>query len=181
LALLLPLALFWVRRQPRAPLLGVAAGVAVAGFYALYLASGHPFSFSALDNPEAFGGSLTRYAALGVAAGGCLMLAGLLYGTPRRWWAAVSAGYDYGLLTAYLSAIPILFAYWQHGSRLSWYLPNLTWVFWQRLALGQLAVVAGVALVWPWFLGLVIWGVGRRQAHARPRSPGWDPIAHLRR
>ena len=181
LALLVPMALFWVRRLARAPLAGVAASAAVVGFYALYLLSGHPFSFSALDALGGLGGWLAAYALLAVAAGGCLVLAGLLYGTPRRWWAAVSAGYDYGLLTAYLSAVPILFAYWQHGSRLSWYLPNLTWVFWQRMALGQLAAAAVAALAWPWLLGLVTWGVDRRRARARPRSRGWDPIAHLRR
>jgi hypothetical protein len=181
MVLFLPMALFWARRLPGAPLIGVAAAVAVAGFYALYLLSGRPFSFSALDAEGGLGGWLIGYAAFAVAVGGCVMLVGLLVGTPRRWWAAVSTGYDYGLLTAYLSAVPILIAYWQHGGRLSWYVPNLTWVFWQRLALGQLAAAAGAALVWPWLLGLVTWGVGRRRARARPRSRGWDPIANLRR
>jgi hypothetical protein len=182
-AVVMPLLFFWVKRPPRALLASVGALAALGIFYLFYRLEGHSFSLTSMLNWDGFFvSSIVRDALVSLAGGGLLVMAGLLSGERRHWLASVSVAYDYALFTSYLSSIPILFAYWYHGAWISWYLPGLDIIVLHGLALRQLAIAAGASVVVPWLIGLIVWGVGRRQPRASGRlAQAWDPIAHLRR
>jgi len=88
-------------------------------------------------------------------------MADLLYRDERRWSAAIAAGYDCGLFTVYLAALPALVGYWQHGDTVRWYLPDLGLLLLHFTSLVQVAVVTALAIPMPWLVALVTWGVGR--------------------
>jgi Type I phosphodiesterase / nucleotide pyrophosphatase len=181
-AAVVPLLFFWVKRPSRALLSLVGALVALGIFYGLHRLQGYSFSLTdTLNWGGLFAPSVVRDALVGLAAGGLLVMAGLLSGEQHRWLASVSVAYDYALFTCYLSAVPILFAYWYHGAWISWYLPELNMVVLHALALRQSGIVAGASVIVPWLIGLTVWAVGRRQPRATDRlARAWDPIAHLR-
>jgi len=163
-------------------LLSVLGGMgAVVLYYGLYRLSGEPFSLSAVDSPTRFLTSLARYAAIGAGAGGVWVLIGLLYQDERRWSAAVATGYAYGVCTVYLSALPALVGYWQHGATVRWYLPDFTLTLVHFMALVQVTVVALLAIPSPWIIALVTWGIGRWRTRAEAQAQEWDPLARLRR
>lgn len=178
--LLLLLLFFWWRRRLNSLVSLIGGGLAATIYYGLYRLDGYSFSLSAIGDPDLFVAILVRYAAVGLAGGGLLVSVWLLYRDERRWWAAVLAGYDYGLFAACLSALPALIGYWQHGATVRWYLPDLGLTLLHYMALVQLGVVALLAIPLPWVVALAIWGVGRWRTHAEARSRAWDPIARLR-
>jgi hypothetical protein len=180
IGLLLSLLFFWGWRGSNSLANIIGGGTAVAFYYGLYRLGGYTFSLSAVGAPDLFVTSLVRYAVIGLAAGGLLVLAWLLYQDERRWSAALIAGYDYGLFATFLSALPALVGYWQHGATVRWYLPDLGLTLLHFTALIQAGVVALLALLLPWLVALVAWGVGRWRAHSEARAQDWDPIARLR-
>jgi hypothetical protein len=180
IGLLLSLLFFWGWRGPNSLANIIGGGTAMAIYYGLYRLGGYTFSLSAVGAPDLFVTSLVRYAVIGLAAGGLLVLAWLLYQDERRWSAALIAGYDYGLFATFLSALPALVGYWQHGATVRWYLPDLGLTLLHFTALIQAGVVALLALLLPWLVALVAWGVGRWRAHSEARAQDWDPIARLR-
>jgi hypothetical protein len=179
--LLVPLLLLWARRGPHLLVGIIAGGVASALYYALYRLGGYTFSLSAIGATDAYVTTLLRYATIGLGSGGVLLLAGLLYRDERRWSAAVTAGYDYGLFATFLSALPALVGYWQHGATIRWYLPDLGLTLLHFVALVQVGVLALGAIPLPWFIALVAWGLGRWRTYSESRVQTWDPIARLRR
>ncbi len=183
LGLVIPLVLLWARRPPRLVLSVVGGLVALGVFYGLYLLEGNTFSYGdALGAGTGSSMLLARNAAVGLTLGTLLLVIGILSDDQRRWLPAVSTAYGYGLVVCYLSLIPVLFAYWQHGAWISWRVPDPTLAAMHGLALHQLGIVAVMAAVLPWFIGAAAWGVGRRRARAADRRARvWDPIAHLRR
>ncbi len=179
--LLLPLLVFWGRRGPDS-LAGVTGGgIAVALYYGLYRLGGYTFSLSAIGDSGEFVTSLARNAGIGVGAGGLLVMTGLLYRDERRWSAAIAAGYAYGFIAVYLSALPALVGYWQHGATVRWYLPDLGLTLLHFMALVQVAIAASLTIPLPWFIALATWGIGRWRTRAEARAQEWDPIARLRR
>ncbi|MEJ2559694.1 MAG: alkaline phosphatase family protein [Anaerolineae bacterium] len=178
--LLLSLLFFWGWRGPNSLANVIGAGTAVTIYYGLYRLRGYTFSLSAVGDSDLFVTTLVRYAAIGLVGGGLLVLAWLLYQDERRWLVALIAGYDYGLLATFLSALPALVGYWQHGATVRWYLPDLVLTLLHFTALIQMGVAALLALLLPWFVALVAWVVGRWRAHSEARAQAWDPIARLR-
>jgi hypothetical protein len=178
--LLLSLLFFWAWRGPNSLANISGGGTAVAIYYGLYRLGGYTLSLSVVGDPDLFVTILVRYAVIGLAGGGLLVLVWLLYQDERRWSAALIAGYDYGLFAAFLSALPALVGYWQHGATVRWYLPDAGLTLLHFTALIQVGVVALLALVLPWLIALVAWGVGRWRAHSEARAQAWDPIARLR-
>ena len=179
---LLPLLFFWSIRPPRALLSILGALLTVSVFYGLYRLEGHQFSLSDIAGDAGiFAPSVARDAIAGLAVGGLFVLAGLSHGDRHRWLPTVSTGYDYGLLAVYLSAMPVLVAYWHHGAAIRWYLPDLRLIALHRIALRQVAIVASVSVLLPWLIGLVLWVMGRWHQRAEARTQEWDPIAYLRR
>ena len=179
----MPLLWFWARRPYRVLWSAASALVAVAVFYGLYRVEGHTFSFTdTLGAYAQFGVPLARNVAVALIAGALLLSIGLLSDDQRRWLARVSTVYDYVTIVCCLSLIPVLFAYWQDGAWISWYLPHPTTLILHALALRELAVAAVMSAVAPWLLGAVVWAVERRRARSGSRrTQVWDPIAHLRR
>lgn len=174
--------LFFLGRRGNSSLMSITgAGVTVAMYYALYRLEGYTFSLSAVDAPDAFVTVLVRYAIIGLASGGMLILVGLLYRDERRWSAAITAGYDYGLFAIFLSLLPAMVGYWQHGATIGWYLPELRLTVLHFAALVQVGVVALLAIPLPWLIAAVVWGVGRWRTASEIRDQTWDPIARLRR
>ncbi len=180
IGLLLSLLFFWGGRGPNSLVNVIGGGTAVAIYYGLYRLGGYTFSLSAVGDPDLFVTTLIRYAVVGLMGGGLLVLAWLLYQDERRWPAALIAGYDYGLFATFLSALPALVGYWQHGAIVRWYLPDLGFILLHFTALIQVGVVALLALLLPWLVALVVWGVGRWRAYSEARTQAWDPIARLR-
>jgi hypothetical protein len=189
---LLPLLFFWARRPPRALLGILGALLTVAVFYGLYRLEGHKFSlgdiFTPLSPDTGRGGDAGLFAPwlvwdaiAGLVVGGLFVMAGLMYGDRRRWLVTVSDVYDYGLFTVYLSAVPVLVAYWQHGAAIRWYLPDLRLIALHGIALRQVTIVASLLVLLPWLIGLVVWVMGQWHERAEARTQEWDPIAYLRR
>jgi hypothetical protein len=178
--LLLSLLFFWGWRGSNSLADIIGGGTAVAIYYGLYWLGGYTFSLTAVGDSDLFVTTLVRYAVIGLMGGGVLVLAWLLYQDERRWLAALIVGYDYGLFATFLAALPALVAYWQHGATVRWYLPDLGLTLLHFTALIQVSVVALLALLLPWFVALVAWGVGRWRAHSEARAQAWDPIARLR-
>ena len=183
LGLVMPLLWFWARRPPHFWLAAASALLAWAVFYGLYRLEGNILAFRDMSSVYAgFGVPLVRNAAIGLMIGILPLFVGLVAEDQRRWLISVSVVYDYGLLAGYLSLIPVLFAYWQHGAWISWYLPGLALLVLHGLALREMAAAAALSTIAPWLVGAVVWGVGRRGARvASQRGQSWDPIAHLRR
>ena len=182
LGLLLPLLFFWSRRPPRALLSILAALLTVSVFYGLYWLEGHRFSLSDIAGDAGiYAPSVARDAIAGLAVGGLFVMAGLIHGDRHRWLPTVSTGYDYGLLAVYLSAMPILVAYWHHGAAIRWYLPDLRLIDLHAIALRQVTIVASVSVFLPWLIGLALWVMGQWHQRAGARTQEWDPIAYLRR
>jgi hypothetical protein len=171
LALLFVLRLVHVWGQGASTRMGLLEGaVATAVYYGLYRLEGYTFSLSTVGDYDAFVTDLVRYAAIGAGAAGLLVLADLLYRDERRWMAALTAGYNCGLLAVLVAALPALWGYWQHGAVAGWYLPDMESLLWHFAALVQVAVVAVLAVPIPWIAALAAWGVGRWRARAdRPR------------
>ena len=194
---MLPLLFFWARRPPRALLSILGALLTVSVFYGLYRLEGHHFSLSDIFTPLSpdtgtvrgagggdagfFAPSVARDAIAGLAVGGLFVTAGLIQGDRHRWLPTVAIGYDFGLLAVYLSAMPVLVAYWYHGAAIRWYLPDLRLIALHGIALRQVTIVASLSILLPWLIGLVVWVMGRWYQRAEARSQEWDPIAYLRR
>jgi hypothetical protein len=183
LGLVVPLLLLWARRPPHLVLSVFCGFVALGVFYGLYILEGNTFSYGdALSAGIGSGVVLARNAAVGLALGTVLFAIGTLSDEQHRWLPAVSTTYSFGLVVCYLSLLPALFGYWQHGAWISWRIPDPTLVAVHGLALHQLGVVAVMSAGLPWLVGAGVWGVGRRRAQAAGlRAQAWDPIAHLRR
>jgi hypothetical protein len=180
--LLLSLIYFWGSRRRANYLVSfMAASVTLASFYGLYRLNGYSLSLSSIDAIDLLLAALVRYAAIGLAGGGLALLVGLFYRDERQWWAALVAGYDCGLFITFLSALPVLVGYWQHGATLIWYLPDLPFVLLHWVALAQVAVVALLAIALPWPVALIVWAVGRWRTYSEARVRAWDSMARLRR
>jgi hypothetical protein len=181
-AVIVPLFLAWMRRLRQGLLLAAAGLLAVTAFYGLYRVLGHRFVFADTLGAEGIVPiGAARDAALGLFLGGLLILLSLLGYERRRWHEAVSISYVYVLVTLYISALPLLFLYWQYGDSLRWYLPPAWAVIVMGLALKQVATVAAAGIGLPWMMGGVVWAVNAWRSHTRPVEQQWDPIAHLRR
>jgi hypothetical protein len=172
LALLFALRLLHLWGQGASMWMGLLEGaVATAVYYGLYRLEGYTFSLSTIGDYDAFATALARYAAIGAGSAGLLVLADLLYRDERRWMPALTAGYNGGLFTALVAALPALWGYWQHGAIVTWYLPDMESLVWHFAALVQVAVVAVLAIPIPWIAALVAWGVGRWRARAGQPRP----------
>jgi hypothetical protein len=180
-ALFVALIFFWGRRGSHTLLSIIGAGVAIGLYYGWYRFGGYTFSLSVVDTIDVFATTLVRYAAIGMIAGGLLVLVGLLLEDERRWSAAIVAGYDYGLYAVFLAAVPALVGFWKQGATIRWYLPDLELSLTQFVALAQVTTVAVIAIALPWIMALVVWGVGRWRTYSEARAQTWDPIARLRR
>jgi hypothetical protein len=179
--LLVALIFFWGRRGPNSAMSLFSAAVGLAAYYVLYRTGGYTLSLSSIGAAYVFLADLFRNVAIGLAAGGLLLLLGLLQSDERSWSAAITAGYDYGLFLVALAALPALFGYWQHGATVRWNLPELRWVVLHVVALAQVGVVAVLTIPLPWLIALISWGVGRWRTYSESRVEEWDPIARLRR
>ena len=179
---LLPLLFFWSRRPPRALLCILAALLTASVFYGLYWLEGHHFSLSDITGEAGIlAPSVARDAIAGLAVGGLFVMAGLLHGDRHRLLPTVAIVYDYGLLAVYLSAMPVLVAYWHHGAAIRWYLPDLRLIALHGIALRQVTIVASLSVLLPWLIGLVLWVMGKWHQRAEARTQEWDSIAYLRR
>jgi hypothetical protein len=181
LGLCLVLLFSWGRRGPHMLLSIIAGGVAVAVYYVLYRLGGYTFSLSAVDTIDTFVATLIRYAVVGIMGGGLALLIGLLLQDERRWPAAITAGYDYGIYAVFLAALPALIGFWQQGAAIRWYLPDLRLAVLQLVALAQVTVVALVAIPLPWVIAPLVWGVGRWRTYSEARAQAYDPMTRLRR
>jgi hypothetical protein len=151
----------WGWQRPDSPMSILGGVAALVIYYGLYRLTGYTLSLSTIGDPGVLVTSLVRYAAIGVGAAAVLVMADLLYRDERRWSAAIAAGYDCGLFTVYLAALPALVGYWQHGATVRWYLPDLGLLLLHFTSLVQVAVVTALAIPIPWLVALVTWGVGR--------------------
>lgn len=196
-----PWLLFWLRRPPRPGACILGALLATATFYGLYRLENNSLTFTDTLRPYAqIGLPLARNAAVGLLVGSLPLALGLLSdqqsdekhaGLPlgerqptaaARWLSALGAGYDYVLYTGYLVLLPVLFAYWQHGAWITWYLPDPTVIMVHGFALHQLALATLMGPAVAWLLGAAVWAADRLRARARKHRAGaWDPIAYLRR
>ncbi len=179
--LCLALLFFWGRRGPHTLVSIIGGGVAVTGSDVLYRLGGYTFSLSAINTIDIFVATLVRYAVVGMMVGGLVLLIGLLHQDERRWSAAITAGYDYGLYAVFLAVLPALMSFWQHGATIGWYLPDLKFTVLQFVALVQVTIVALVAIPLPWIMAPLVWGVGRWRTYSETQARAWDPMARLRR
>lgn len=187
LAIVLPaglvwLILIWRRRGRHTGSVIVAAAIAAGLFHALFRLQGYGYSVSSIGNFTDFAFDATRWAAVGLLAGGGILLLLLLLANESDWLTLLGTGYGFGVLVTFVFALPLGWAFWQNGLAPTWHLPEIVTAFWQILALIQVMVSAVLGLLLPWpimVFAVFVHQIRRRLSKTRPQ-PGADILPGLR-
>jgi len=106
------------------------------------------FSLSTISGVDAFLQTIAERSAIALLLGGVAVLLALWPDAPAlRHVAQVS--YSYALLLLGLLAVPTAVGYWLHGLRITWYLPDVTLLFFHFTTLIQLTAIAGLGIFLP--------------------------------
>ncbi len=169
----LTLTLLWRRRGLHAGAIILAALFTIGLYHVLYQLQGHAYSVSALRSFSDWPLDIARRTAVSLLAGGGLMLIFLMMTREEHWLTLLNAGYGFGLLVTVLFSLPLLWAFWQNGLVIDWYLPAMLPAFWQMTGLLEvmIAAILGILLPWPiMILSLFVSLTHRRLDESRARS-----------
>lgn len=172
----------WRRRGLHAGSILIAAIFTVGLYHSLYQLQGHSYSVSALGNFSEWPLDIARRTAVTLLAGGGLMLIFMMMAREGNWLTLLGTGYGFGVLVTFIFALPLMWAFWQNGLILRWYLPAILPAFWQVTGLLEVMIAAILSLLLPWpIMGLnmfVIW-MRRRLDESRARKSDALPGLHL--
>ncbi|MCB0209527.1 MAG: alkaline phosphatase family protein [Anaerolineae bacterium] len=172
----------WRRRNNHAGLILIATIVTVVLYHVLFQLQGHSYSISAFSNILEIPFDITRRMVVSFLAGGALVLIFLMLVDERDWVTLLNTGYGFSLFTIFVLAMPLLWAFWQNGFTIRWYIPSVDVVFWQVISLLEIlaAAVIGLILPWPIMLLNVFVNIVRSQLSDSKPESGRDPIPGLR-
>ncbi|HRV91418.1 MAG TPA: alkaline phosphatase family protein [Anaerolineae bacterium] len=171
----------WRRRNAHAGLILIATIVTLALYHTLFQLQGHSYSISAFEL-AAMPFDVARRMGVSFLAGGALVLLFLMLIDERNWLTLLSTGYGYSLLTVFVLALPLFWAFVQNGLVINGYLPSVNLMFWQVTSLLEILVAAIIGLIIPWpimALNVFVNFVRRHLSDSQSKS-GRDPLPGLR-
>lgn len=165
----------WRRRGTYAGLIIVAAIITLSLYHILYQIQGYNYSLSSLNNPDNLAFEVGRRAGVSFLAGSGLILIILMLTQEKSWLILLGAGYGFSLLVIFVFALPFLWAFWQNGSVVEWYLPAVSPLFWQITALYEVMVAAILGLIIPWPMMLLTLVVNHARQYLDEGHPHNEP------
>jgi hypothetical protein len=174
--------IMWRRQSRHASLIIVATLITIGLYHMLFQLQGYHYSLSSLSNYSQLPFDVARRIVVSLLAGGALVLIFLMLVNEGNWLTLLGTGYGFSVLVTYIFALPLLFAFWQNGFTVEWYLPEIGSLYWQIMSLLEVIAVAMIGLLLPWpimFLNIfVIWV--RRNLSDTPSQPETDALPGLR-
>jgi hypothetical protein len=173
LLMLIWLGEMWRRRGKHAGAVVLGALFTIGLYHVLYQLQGHTYSVS---GPQSFADwplDIAQRTAVVLLAGGGLMLIFMMMTREDSWLVLLGTGYGYGLLVAFLFALPLFWAFWQNGLIVTWHLPAIVPLFWQITGLLEVLIAAILGLLLPWpimGLSLFVTWMRRRLDESRARA-----------
>jgi hypothetical protein len=154
--------LWWERDRRAGQLVSVVliAGLAVGAYYGLFNSPGGTYTPSAIRSVESYGRELVGRAALALGLGGAILVAGLWWERETRVKAIIGASYGFVFLLAYGLIQALAVCYWRDGLVVTWYVPDLNWLFLHATTLAELIAVASLGIALPVFTFSAIWLLG---------------------
>ncbi|MCB0191350.1 MAG: alkaline phosphatase family protein [Anaerolineae bacterium] len=174
--------MMWRRRNTHAGLILIATVVTVVVYHALFQLQGYSYSISAFPNLLQLPFDIARRMVVSFLAGGALVLIFLMLVDERDWGTLLNTGYGFSFLTLFVLLMPLLWAFWQNGFIIQWYIPSVNVAFWQIISLLEILVAAIIGLILPWpimAMNVFVNFVRRQLSDNKPES-GRDPIPGLR-
>jgi len=135
----------------------VCAAVTVLAYHALFLLQDGVYSFSGLTGLEAFVEGTARRLIAASGLGALLVLVRLIRDGEGSALEVIQTSLGYSLLVIYLLGCQTATVYWLNGFRFTWYVPDLSVVYWQLASLVQIPLAVAVGLAMP--LVLLVAGV----------------------
>jgi hypothetical protein len=163
----------WRRRGFHAGLIVVATVVTIGLYHILFQLQGYSYTISSLGDFSELPFDIARRAAVSILAGGGLVLVVLMLANEGNWAILLKTGYGFSLLTTFVFALPLAWAFWQNGFVVDWYLPEVQPAFWQITGLFEVMIVAILGFLLPWpimLLNLFVNLVRRQLDETRPQS-----------
>jgi hypothetical protein len=141
--------LLWRRWNPTTAVLTASALGTVVLYNLLFIWEGEVYSLSTIGDWHGFvGESLVRLATALLPAA-CILVWLVWHQKKRSPIEVATLNHSYGLILAFVLAVPLAVAFTLNGVDVAWRLPDPLWAFWQVSALVQLAVVALLTLPLP--------------------------------
>lgn len=175
-------AVMWRRRGRYFGLILMATVLTVGLYHVLYQLQGFEYSLSTVTSFADWPFSIGRRITVSLLAGGGFILILLMLVNEPDWITLLGTGYGFGVLVTFIFALPLFWAYWQHGVAVTWALPHVDVAFWQINALFETMIAATLGLLLPWPIMLLISFVGlvRRSLDKSQTQPKSDALPGLR-
>lgn len=148
-AILAPLCIFWWKRSKRLGCLILAALLTVAIYHLLFIQEGNVYVPNIPRPVEPFLVESLRRVAIALAGGLAVALGWLWYEREKSLLAVAQAVYSFAFAVLYFLGVQVAIGYWLNGSKVTWYLPDLTLFFVHFSALVQAAMVTAIAVFLP--------------------------------
>jgi hypothetical protein len=144
------------------------AGLAVGAYAGLFNSPGGTYTPSAIRGVESYGRELAGRAALALGLGGTIVVAGLWWERETQVQAIIRASYSFVFLLAYGLVQALAVCYWRDGLVVTWYLPDLNWLFLRATILAELIAVVSLGIALPVVTVGTIELLGRLSRQASP-------------
>ncbi len=157
LLIAIPLVILWFRRSLRLTACALIALGVVAMQHALYLYSGHLYSFSDVRSIEQFGRALIERSTTALLFGGVLVI---IYHWHDRKPSRVPVAQTFLIacvLGAYLSSVPFTLGYYVNGLSSQWYIGDVGWGFVQVFSLTFITSLCLLAVPMAALVALAYW------------------------
>ena len=149
LAIAVPAYVLWRRWSRTTAFLILCALGTVLIYNLLFIQAAHAYSFSVVGSWEAFVAAATGRMLIALLPSLCILIWLIGREIPRRPADIAATDYSFGLILAYLLALPLMVGYVLNGSEVVWYLPDPLVGFAQVSALTQLPLAAFFCLLMP--------------------------------
>lgn len=175
-------AVLWRSRNIHFGLVVIAAIVTVGLYHVLFQVQGYSYSISSFNSLALLPFDVARRTVVSFLAGGAMVLVLLMLVSERDWRVLLETGYTFGMLVAFMFALPVAWAFLQNGFTIDWYLPSVNLVFWQTTGLLELMIATAIGLILPWPIMILNIFVNAARTHLdgnRSKSER-DPLPGLR-
>jgi hypothetical protein len=182
LGLLVWFGLMWQRRGFHVGLVVIAALITLALYHILFQAQGYSYSLSSLYSVVLLPFDIARRTVVSFLVGAALVLVILMLIGEKDWRTLLGTGYGFGVMTTFLFALPLFWAFWQNGLTVDRYFPASNPVFWQVTGMLEVMVVAGLGLILPWPIMAFNVFINLARRHLTDNQPKTDrgPLPGLR-
>lgn len=177
---LLWLLIMWRQRGIHMIPVILAVIVTVGLYHSLYQLQGFTYSLSSLTDITALPSSIARRTGVSLMAGGSLLLVYLMLVNEDDWLTLLCVGYGFSMLTTFIFALPLFFAFWQNGFYPVWYLPEVWPTFLQITSLFEIMVAATLGMLLPWPIMTLNFFIGMLRRYLSDEAQPADILPGLR-